>query len=132
MHLCRGAFEQSAATGSEERVTAEQQPLSRSIVGNVPQRMARYREHGQLKAEHFNAGVVVQSDISRGDVFRCWAVDLRPGGLLERSDAADMVIVMVGDQNVGQLPARVGLKPGQDRRGIARIDHGTVALCSVL
>lgn len=132
MHLCRGAFEQAPATGSEQRVTAEQQALTRLIIGNVPQCMARHGEHGQFKAQHLDAGVVFQSDIARGNVFRCRPVYPRPGRLLELSHAADVILVMVGNQNVGQLPARIGREPGEDGRGIARIDHGAVALCSVL
>ncbi|MCY1183009.1 hypothetical protein D9M73_235940 [compost metagenome] len=43
-----------------------------------------------------------------------------------------MVVMMVGDQDIGQRPARMGVEPGQHRRGIAGVDHGTAARAGIL
>ena len=43
-------------------------------------------------------------------------------------DPADMVGMVMGDQNVMQLPAGVGGQPGQHRGCIARVDDGAAAL----
>ena len=38
--------------------------------------------------------------------------------------AADVVMMMVGDQDIAEHPARMRSQPGLHWRGIARIDHG--------
>ncbi|MNG23387.1 hypothetical protein D3C84_1079850 [compost metagenome] len=43
-----------------------------------------------------------------------------------------MIGVVMGDQDVAELPARVGGEPGQHRRGVARIDHRAVAAGMIL
>jgi hypothetical protein len=43
LHLLRGAFEQAAAAGAEERVAAEERAVTR--IGNVSRGVSRYVEH---------------------------------------------------------------------------------------
>ncbi len=43
--------------------------------------------------------------------------------LLELGDAADMVAVMMGDQNIGQRPA-LALQRFQNRPSLRRVDRG--------
>ena len=56
----------------------------------------------------------------------------RTGGRLQSFNAADVIEMMVGDQNIAQLPAWVGRQPGLDRRGVTRVNNRAAALLQVL
>ena len=51
--------------------------------------------------------------------------------VLQRRDAAGVVGVMVGDQDIGELPAG-GLERGLDRRRLGRVDGGGRAALRVM
>ena len=48
VHLCRGTFEQTAATGAEEGIATKQHALA--VIGDVPQGMTGYMEDIQTQA----------------------------------------------------------------------------------
>ncbi|MNE52579.1 hypothetical protein D3C80_1472560 [compost metagenome] len=94
--------------------------------------MTRYFDHPKALAEHLDLVAFAQGQIARGDLFLRRAEYPCPGGRLQRLDAAHMVGVMVGDQNIAQSPVRVAVQPGQHRRRITGVDHRAAALREVL
>ncbi|MNP70289.1 hypothetical protein D3C76_1665060 [compost metagenome] len=90
----------------------------------MPQGMARHGVDIEVPAEHADLVVVMQGLVPRRDVFAGRAVNGGVRRILQRLDAADMIMVMVGDQDIAQDPARMGLEPGLYRCGVTRVDHG--------
>lgn len=130
VHLLWRAFEQSSATGGEQGVTAKQQTLV--IKGYVPQCMAGDLDDLEVTAQHADSVAILEGDVPRRDIFTGRAVDGSVCRFFELFDTADMVMMMVSDQNIAQYPFRMRREPGLDRRGISRIDDGTTPGVGVL
>ncbi|MNH13994.1 hypothetical protein D3C79_735800 [compost metagenome] len=103
-----------------------------AIISNVSQGVSGYGNDLEIQIEHAHAGVIVQRQVTARDRLVYGAAYPRTGGRLELLDTADMVVVMVGDQNVVQLPAWMGLKPGQHGGRVARVDHRTTLVGRIL
>ncbi|MOA02368.1 hypothetical protein D3C78_1218160 [compost metagenome] len=110
VHLLGGAFEQAAATGGEQGVAAEQQGLVAVATeqGDMPGGMPGHVQHLPLAVEHAQALVVLEGDIAPGNLLQGRAEHPCAGLRFERRNAAGVVVVVVGDQDVAELPARMG------------------------
>lgn len=86
----------------------------------------------EAASQHLDVRAVVQGQVAGRDVFPRRAADAGAGRGFQRGHAADVVRVVVGDEDVAELPVAMRLQPGQYRRGIARIDHGAAARRVVL
>ncbi|VVN49473.1 hypothetical protein PS639_06417 [Pseudomonas fluorescens] len=91
----------------------------------MPQRMARDCDDLEVATQHAEAVVVLEGDVPGRDVFIGRSVDGRVRRFFQLLDAADMVMMMVSDQNIAQDPFRMRREPGLDRPGIARVDDCT-------
>ena len=98
----------------------------------MPQGMAGHQQYLELKAQHADAVAIVECHLSGRDALKCRAPNLRVSVGVKLCNAAHMIEVVMGDQDVAEHPARVLLQPGQHRRGITRIDHGTALVGGVL
>ncbi|MNE60285.1 hypothetical protein D3C80_1554210 [compost metagenome] len=134
MHLLRGALEHPPATGSEQRVAAEQQGRGRlaAIERDMPEGMAGDGNDLEGQAQYADLVAVVQCHVTDRNTLAGRAADPGSGPLFELLDTADMVVVVVGDEDVLQHPTRMGVEPGDDRAGIAGIDHRASAFGSIL
>ena len=130
MHLLRRAFEQASATGGKQGVTAEQQAVM--VIGDMPQGVAGDGKDIEVPAQHADAVVVLEGHVPQRDGFAGWTVDCRVCRFFELLDAADVVMMMMSDQNITQHPTRMRGEPGLHWRGIARIDHGAALGAVVL
>ena len=86
--------------------------------------MTRHQQYIKGQVQHNDLIVIVQGDITGRNGFIGRPRDPGAGCLLDGHYAAHMVIVVVGNQNIGQLPVGIVLQPLKHRGGIARIDHG--------
>ncbi|MDT4864872.1 hypothetical protein FQZ97_996460 [compost metagenome] len=134
VHLLRGALEQAAAAGGEQGIATEQQralgiPV---VVGDMAQGMAGDLEYLELESQDAHHIAVHQGLVTGGDRFPLRAKHPGAAGRFQLGDTADMVAMVVGDQDVGQRPVGMGLQPGQHRRGVTGVDHRAAAGCGVL
>ena len=119
------ALEHPSASDREQRVGSKQRLLAVEHVADVVEGVARCFQHPRQKAPHLH-------DIALADA----QVDIcDPGGpvmrsdhatvvfLLQLGDAADMVAVMMGDENIGQRPA-LALQRLENRPCFRRVDRG--------
>ena len=88
--------------------------------------VAGYGNHLQLQAEQVQAIAVAEGTVAAGDVLVCGAPDAALGGRLEGVDAANMVGVVMGHQNVAEAVFRVSTEPGDYRPGVARVNRGNL------
>lgn len=93
---------------------------------------AGHRQHLEGQPQRGDLGIVFERQVTAWDLLAGRAADPRPGCPFEFGYAADMIVVVMGDEDILQLPAWVGLKPVQHRLGVTRIDHRTVAFGSIL
>ncbi len=134
MHLLWRTLEQTSTACCEQRVAAEQQGRCSvfMVEGDMTERVAGNCMHHKLEAEHCQSVMVDQCDIAcrnslcRRSEYAC------PGRLLEFRHAADMIIVVVGDENIGQPVVRMLRQPAQHRFRVARIDHSALLARKVL
>ncbi|MNP33156.1 hypothetical protein D3C76_1263750 [compost metagenome] len=94
--------------------------------------MSRYCNDLEIQTQDAHAGVVAQGQVTPGDALVGRAANPRSGGFLELLDTTDMVVMVMGNQNVAQLPARVPFEPGQHRCRIAWVDHRTALVGRIL
>ena len=130
VHLLGCAFEQATAAGGEQGIATQQH--ARVIKRDVPQGMARHGIHVEIPAQYADAVVIVQVDVPRRDLLVGRAIDLGAGHTFDLLHAADMIMVMVGDQDIAEVPLGVLLEPGQYGSGIAGVDHGATVGMGVL
>ncbi|MNH35479.1 hypothetical protein D3C79_961650 [compost metagenome] len=98
----------------------------------MPQCMARYADDLERQAQHADFIAVCQCGVAGGNLLVGRAVDLGAGQLLEPFDTADMVVVMVGHEDVAQYPVGVGRQPTFHWAGVAGVDHRATAFGSIL
>ena len=98
----------------------------------MTQCVAWYEKYVELQAQHFNGIIVIERHVSPRNVLKCRAPDLGVSVLSKWQNPADMVGVVVGDQNVTEDPARMLDQPVHNRCGVARIDHGATLIRCVL
>ncbi|MNJ53125.1 hypothetical protein D3C77_485030 [compost metagenome] len=134
LHLFGGTLEHAPATGGEQGVATEQYRRCRLLAeqGDMPQRVARHRQYLESHAQHGHLVAFVQRQVTAGNALVGRAADPCAGQLLELFHAADMVVVVVGDQDIAQHPLGVGGQPALHRAGITRIDHRAAAFGSIL
>ncbi len=94
--------------------------------------MPRHGEHLERDAEHRRRVAVVQRHIAPRNGFVGRAMDAGAGDLLELLHATDVVVVVVGNEDVGERPVAMRLQPRQHRCGVAGVDHRAVAFGSIL
>ena len=127
--LLRRALEHLAAAQREQRVAAEQRALLAECIGAMPAGVARHEDHLRLRlAEAVAVAVVDRRRRCPGmrALSRPQADDGAAGRLLDLAVAAHMIAMMMGVEDVRDLPAAlVGL--GQHRPGHGGIDdaHAT-------
>ena len=119
------ALEHPPAADREQRVGGKQRLLVVEDIADVVERMARRFQHAAQKAADLHDVALADAQIDVGD----------PGGLVVRrdhpaavfllqlGDAADMVVMMMGDQDIGQRPA-LALQRLDDGGCFRRIDRG--------
>ena len=121
--LLRRALEHLAAAQGEQRVAAEQRPLLAEGVGDVAAGVAGHEEDLGLGLAEAVAVAVVDLDVDARDarLVAPRADDGAAGGFLDLEVAADMVAMVVGVEDMRDLPAALaGL--GQDGPGHGRVD----------
>jgi hypothetical protein len=92
------------------------------------------RDFGDVKdvAEDFDAIPFAECQVTRRNVFLCRPEDSRASRCLELRYATDMIVVVVRDENIAQLPVAMCSQPGLYGRRITWIDHGTASPLEVL
>src|SRR5690606_20872470 len=105
--------------------------LARAIQGDMPQGMAWHMQHLHGAVEQRELVAIVQSLVADGQSFTGRAMDACSAGGLQCTAASDMVGMVMGDENLLQAPAWVGIQPGQYRAGIARVDDRTALLLGI-
>ena len=126
-HLGGRALEQAAAASTEKRIPAEKSAMA--VVGNVAQRVSRHADHAEIESQvvqRHAISIVQGADLAR----QCLARRTErgcpvPGG--QRADAADVIRMVVRDENRAQFEA-LGLERSLDCLGISRVDDDRRAL----
>ncbi len=98
----------------------------------MAERMPRHLYDLQLVAEHIDLLAFDERHVSGGDLLVRRADNPCPGGRFELLHATHMIVMVMGDQDIGQLPARMTVEPGADRRAVTRIDHRTFLTAGIL
>lgn len=83
-------------------------------------------------AEHCDVIAFAERQVTPWNFLVGRADDACAAGCFQLFDTAYMVEMVVGHQNVAQLPTRVGREPSLDRRRIARVNHRAATLRWVL
>ena len=94
--------------------------------------LSRSAQDFEARTQHLQLLAIGQRHIDRADAFVGRCADSGAAALLEGGDAAGVVGMMVGDQDIGEAPVRMGVEPGQDGGGIAGIDHDRLSCRGVL
>lgn len=94
--------------------------------------MARHCQHPEGYAQHGDLVAFVQRQVAAGNTFVGRAADTRIGQLLEPFHAADMVVVVVGNQDIAEHPLGIGRQPVLHRAGVTWVDHRAAAFGSIL
>ncbi len=123
--LLRRALEHPPAAQRKDRVAAEQRLLVAEGIGDVARRVAWNEEDLGLGFAEAIAVAVVDLDVDAGDACPVAprADDGAAGGLLDLQVAADVITMMVGVQDMGDLPMAL-FRLRQDRPGHRRVDDG--------
>ena len=131
MHLRRRAFEQAPATGSEQRVAAEDRADivdTWAIIGEVAAGMSGHGDDLETEADsgQFDVLTAAQGVAYTGDTFQRGAEygDGKAAG--EFRQAAHVVAVVVGGENGAEAVAAL-FQVGQDGGRIAGVNHGDAA-----
>ncbi|MCY1410727.1 hypothetical protein D9M71_261000 [compost metagenome] len=134
MHLRGGALEQTAAAGGEQGVAAEQQRLAVILgeQGDMPGGVPGNVEYLPVEIENADPLAVLEGDIAPRNRLQRRAEHPCPAVLLEGEHAAGVVVVVVGDQAVGELPTGMRVQPGQYRSAVAGVDHRAVSARGIL
>ena len=118
-----GALEHPAAADREQRVGGEQRLLAVEHVGDMVERMAGRFQHPRQQAADLDDVAMGGAQIDIGDlgglVMR--GDDAAIVFLLQFGDAADMVVMMMGDENIRQRPALA----------LQRLDDGAASGASI-
>lgn len=129
VHLGRGAFKQTAATGGEEGIAAKQHAVA--VIGDVTKGVAGHVHDLQVQAMPTDLVAIFQPlplMIRHGIMFG--AIQAGVGELTEQfAHATHMIFVMVGQQDGIELQPQ-GLEPCQHGRSLARIDNQAVIFVS--
>ncbi|MNN82272.1 hypothetical protein D3C81_1991910 [compost metagenome] len=94
--------------------------------------MAGHFQYLELQSQYLHVVAFAQGLVAGRDAFPGRADHAGTAGLLQPGHAADVVGMVVGDQDIGQPPAGMGFEPGQDRRGVAGVDHRAAAAFGIL
>ena len=134
IHLFRGSFEDPTAAGGEQGIAAEQ---AGSIavgleIGDMAAGVPRDLQRFELAAQHLDSVAVTDSGISHGDALLVRPDHAGPGGCLERLDPADVIRMVMGDENIAELPPRVLAQPVKDGRCVSGVDYGAAPLLPIL
>jgi hypothetical protein len=124
LHLFGAAFEQASATHTEQGIAAKQAAVA--MKGDVARGMPWDFEHAELQAEFRQADgfPLAEHPALAGDTAVMWPEYFCTTRFLQAPHAANMVSMMVSDQDVIQPEAPV-FQNIQYRLRIARIDNGT-------
>ncbi len=121
-HLLGGALEDPPAAGGEQGVATQDQPAA--VVGHVAGGVAGNVDHLErhVGSGHEDTVAVANRVVDAVDVLAAGTPDRgRPGGE-EVSEPADVVAVVVGDQDSRELELVSG-KVVEDRTRVSGIDH---------
>ena len=125
VHLCRGPFEQTAATGAEEGIATKQHALA--VIGDVPQGMTGHMEDIQTQAMPVDLipvveplAVMVRHGVMLG------TIEASVGEVLQQLGYAPDVIAVVMGQEDGIQHQIQPSQPFQHGSGLARIDDQAV------
>lgn len=117
------AFEDTPTATGEQGVTAEQQRLLAGMVErDVVECMPGNLEHGECVAKHFNTVAGAKACLHGLDCIVERAKDRRTVRLTQGLEAADVVEVMVGDEDGSQCELLL-FQCSYDRRGVAWVYH---------
>ncbi len=123
-HHFRRALDDATAADREQCVTDESKLVGREDIADVARGVPRRLEHAALQRADPNLVVLAHGHIDQRNA-RGFAVRGNHSAsvaLLEFSDAAGVIRVMMGDENVGQPPSG-RLQRGLDRCRLRRIDR---------
>jgi hypothetical protein len=127
------AFEHPPAADREQRVGGEQGLVAIEHVGDVVERVSGCLQHARCERAHLHGVALLHALVDVGDRLRL--VVRRDDAafilLLQLGDAANVVAVMVGHQDVGQLPAFL-LQRLDDGGGLRRIDRRGGLRCRIM
>ncbi len=132
MQLLRRAHEEASATGTKQRIAAEHgagAAKTWAIIGEVAAGVAGYGDDLEVHADAGYRDVFAarQRVAHAGDVFD-GRTEHRHGGMGQQfGNAADMVAVVVGGKDGTEAVAALR-QVFQDRRGVARVDDGDLAV----
>lgn len=106
------------------------------LIGLVVSDMAQGMpgDFGDVKGmtEDFDPISFAECQVTRWNVFLCRPEDSRACRSLELRYAADMIVVVVSDEDIAQLPIAMRSQPGLYGRRITWVDHGTASPIEVL
>jgi len=123
-HLCRAAFEQSAAAGGKQGVAAKQHV--RAVVSQVVEGMTWYRQNRKALSVPFGHVAISNRFGNAVDMRRADNAQVRPFGR-ECSEPACVVGMMVGDEHRAQLQLLCAQKC-RERGGVAGVDGAGFAV----
>ena len=129
IHLGGCTFEQATTTGGEKGIATKQHALT--VVGDVPQGMAGHMDNIQAQGMPVDLIPVLEplAVMSRHGIV-LWTIEAGVGEVVEQvADAADMVLMMVSQQNGIEFQSE-RLEPLQHGGRIAWIHNQTVILVS--
>ena len=98
----------------------------------MPQGVSGHFIYVEALAKHIDLIAVAQRQVTARDILSGRAQHPRTGNRLQSFNSADVIEMMVSDQNVAQLPAGIGRQPGLDGGGITWINNRAAALLRVL
>src|SRR5690554_4450034 len=132
-HLLRGAFKHAATAGGKQSVATEHKArLAGMVISHMAQGVPWNMHNLQLMPQYADRLPVNSGQIAVADVFTGRSNHSGAGCLLDLLDAASMIAVVVGNQNVAQLPVGIVLQPLKYRPGITWIDHGATFAFRIL
>ena len=119
-----GALEYPAAADREQRVGGEQRFLGVEHIGDVVERVAGRLQYAPEQAADLDDFGIGDAQVDVCDFGRLvmWRDDAAIVFLFEFGDPADMIAMMMGDQDIGELPA-LALERPQDGAGFRRVDR---------
>ena len=118
------ALEHAAAADREQRVGGKQRLLGVEHVGDVVERMAGCFQHARQQVSYLDHVGIRDAQVNVRDLRRLVMRrdDAAIVFLLEFGDTADMIAMMMGDQDIGELPA-LALQRLEDGTGLRRVDR---------
>lgn len=133
VHLRRRTLEQAAAAAGHQAVGGKGKFAVGEVEGNVAEGVAGHVDDAHFFRPDGEAGSFVQGVVERRQAVGIDGGAEDHGGSrgAQRFHAGDVIIMVVGDQDIRQLPVPGG-KRGKDRRGVGDVDDGGLARAGIV